>query len=404
MKNQPNDELLSAYLDGELNDAERAEVERRLADDPAAARLLEQLRSVRRVVQSLPREPLGENLTQQVIEEAERRRGGSFRPMPPARSWSERFLNRRVIAWASLTLIVGAAIAIHERWQKGSFIGEKPVKEVARADGPESWNRKPANEKLERDDAFRPPAMQAAPRTPSSPSESTAMAGVRFEKLNAPAVRNVVAKAPDASRGSVLMIRCDVSSEAARSRAFDKLLISNGIVSLQRRASLAIQAQDRRLTEAKSVKADLAKVREEDAWGEEIIEVEATPSQIEATLAGLESRPDAFPFVAVGPVEATVAKRQASGASESPSKPMQSSQSFFGYGGATSRESQRLENQRQLQLNFQDQRLANASSQQRATFVLRMVGGHAVQQAESRPAELPAFSPTPSSVAPAPRR
>ena len=404
MKNQPNDELLSAYLDGELNDAERAEVERRLADDPAAARLLEQLRSVRRVVQSLPREPLGENLTQQVIEEAERRRGELSQPVPLVRSWSERFLNRRVIAWASLTLLVGAAIAIHERWQKGSFIGEKSVKEVARAGGSESWNRKPANEKLERDDAFRPPTMQAAPRTPSSPSESTAMAGVRLEKLNAPAVRNVMAKAPDAPRGSVLVIRCDVSSEAAQSRAFDKLLISNGIVSVQRQTPPTSQVRERSLVGAASVKADWAKTQEKDARGEEIIEVEATPSQIEATLAELESRPDAFPFVAVGPVEATVAKRQASGASEMPSKPMQSSQPFFGYGGATSRESQRLENQRQLQLNFQNQRLANASSQQRATFVLRMVGGHAVQQAKSGPTKQPAYSPTPSSVAPMPRR
>ncbi len=32
----PHDELLSAYLDGELSPAEQAEVERLLASDPAA--------------------------------------------------------------------------------------------------------------------------------------------------------------------------------------------------------------------------------------------------------------------------------------------------------------------------------------------------------------------------------
>ena len=49
-----DDELLSAYIDGELSDSERAAVEARLASDPEAQHLLHQLRSVSQDVQSLP--------------------------------------------------------------------------------------------------------------------------------------------------------------------------------------------------------------------------------------------------------------------------------------------------------------------------------------------------------------
>ncbi|MEN6405120.1 MAG: zf-HC2 domain-containing protein [Thermoguttaceae bacterium] len=427
MKNQPNDELLSAYLDGELNDAERAEIERRLATDPAARRLLEQLRSVSRAVQSLPREPLGESLTRQVIEEAERRREESDRPVPSSRSWSERFFNRRVIAWASLTLMVGAAIAIHERWQNGGLVGGgKSIKEVARAGDSALSDQKPSALKPQRTGDYRPPTMQAAPaekpvaevvRSESAVRLKSAVSSEKrrsdlaesnvgaMKKGDAPRSggENVPAKAADALRDNVLVIRCDVSSEAARSQAFDKLLVRNGIVSVQRQAGQRIQSLGRSLAEAESTKADSFGRRDEDAEGEEIVEVEATPSQIEATLAGLESRPDAFPFVVVGPVEATKAKQQAYGASEPSSKPVQSPQSSFGYAAAPSRESQRLENQRQLQLNFQNQRQPVPSSlQQRAPFVLRVVDGGMAHQAVKRQVQQPAMSAPMPTGAPVP--
>jgi hypothetical protein len=69
-----HDELLSAYLDGELSTEERARVEERLAVDPVARQMLEELRSVSQAVQGLPQEALGDDLrpvillrTQQVL-------------------------------------------------------------------------------------------------------------------------------------------------------------------------------------------------------------------------------------------------------------------------------------------------------------------------------------------------
>lgn len=51
------DELLSAYLDGEVTEAERAAVEARLARDPVARALLEELRTLSNSLHSLPRDP-----------------------------------------------------------------------------------------------------------------------------------------------------------------------------------------------------------------------------------------------------------------------------------------------------------------------------------------------------------
>gem|GEM_PF-4705779 len=51
------DELLSAYLDGEVTEAERAAVVARLARDPAARALLEELQALSSALHTLPRDP-----------------------------------------------------------------------------------------------------------------------------------------------------------------------------------------------------------------------------------------------------------------------------------------------------------------------------------------------------------
>ncbi len=65
-----DDELLSAYLDGELTADERAAVEARLATDPAAQQLLHELRSVSQSVQALPIETLGRDFSEEILSRA----------------------------------------------------------------------------------------------------------------------------------------------------------------------------------------------------------------------------------------------------------------------------------------------------------------------------------------------
>src|SRR3972149_4941961 len=67
-----DDELLSAYLDDELTPEERARVEGRLAVDPAARQIVEQLRGGGRSVQELPQESVGVDLRDAILERAQR--------------------------------------------------------------------------------------------------------------------------------------------------------------------------------------------------------------------------------------------------------------------------------------------------------------------------------------------
>jgi hypothetical protein len=79
-RHEIDDELLSAYLDDELSPDQRAAVEARLAQDPAARETLHQLRAVSQAVQALPQEIVGHDLGEAVL----RRVSPGEPPSPPA--------------------------------------------------------------------------------------------------------------------------------------------------------------------------------------------------------------------------------------------------------------------------------------------------------------------------------
>ncbi|MCO6453870.1 MAG: zf-HC2 domain-containing protein [Pirellulaceae bacterium] len=72
-RDELSDELLSAYLDGELSGDERREVERLLSEDPARRQALEELQALSGGFQSLPRYELAEDFYQRVLAVAEQR-------------------------------------------------------------------------------------------------------------------------------------------------------------------------------------------------------------------------------------------------------------------------------------------------------------------------------------------
>jgi anti-sigma factor RsiW len=101
-------EDLSAYLDGELPDAQRAQVERLLASDPDARAILEDLRRVSTLTGSLPRRNAPADTDQRVLARLEREAllaGESPRlPVPPLRTW------RGLALAASLAIFVIAGL------------------------------------------------------------------------------------------------------------------------------------------------------------------------------------------------------------------------------------------------------------------------------------------------------
>lgn len=120
MNHPPDPELLSAYLDGELPPTERAEVGRWLASDPAAQQLLDELRTLSGRLRSLPQRQVGVDLSQRVLEAAERqmlnpRPDVDARPVPAGNFWGtlrRRFLQPRALAWTAAILLVAAALTI----------------------------------------------------------------------------------------------------------------------------------------------------------------------------------------------------------------------------------------------------------------------------------------------------
>lgn len=72
MNTQQADELLSAYLDGELSAEEQSQIERWLAEDPARRKKLAQLQVLRGALQALPREELPAEFPSRVLKIIER--------------------------------------------------------------------------------------------------------------------------------------------------------------------------------------------------------------------------------------------------------------------------------------------------------------------------------------------
>ncbi|MBX7164910.1 MAG: zf-HC2 domain-containing protein [Pirellulales bacterium] len=72
MQNVPQEELLSALIDGELSPAEAAQVRAWVAENPAAQQLLEELQSLRTSLQRLPKQALDGGFAERVLRQAER--------------------------------------------------------------------------------------------------------------------------------------------------------------------------------------------------------------------------------------------------------------------------------------------------------------------------------------------
>jgi Putative zinc-finger len=205
-----NDELLSAYLDGELSADERAAVEARLATDPAAQQLLHELRSVSQSVQALPTESLGRDLSDDIIRRARVERGstdmvvggspgsvvhGSPDPAPsrdrrsPSTPSSEIpfvdslpkiriFNSKRAWIWAAMTLAAGLLIMfVQSRDESANKLPSVAVRNHDEAQiRPTDEAGQPARREL---------SISAAPKSPSPPPTTIASESDRHEKVDA---------------------------------------------------------------------------------------------------------------------------------------------------------------------------------------------------------------------------
>jgi hypothetical protein len=177
MTDLPENELFSAYLDGELTAEEQAQVEQLLATSAAARQLMDELRTLSSTLQSLPIRKPRVDLSQRVLRAAERQilsggdvrtpsggdsrlpSGHDVRPAdagqvpepaaPPAsivgRDLWKRFLRPRSLLWAAAIFLVALFLRLQEAGRPnlpdaGPHRGEQIAMEQARdrARGPSS--------------------------------------------------------------------------------------------------------------------------------------------------------------------------------------------------------------------------------------------------------------------------
>ncbi len=125
MLDLPENELFSAYIDGELTAEEQADVEQILNDNPEARQLVDELRSLSSSLQSLPAYKLDEDLASRVLRQAEREMlAEPAAPLPKFHqvdvpgvkptSWARRLLRPRNFAWSAVAIAVAVILMVDE--------------------------------------------------------------------------------------------------------------------------------------------------------------------------------------------------------------------------------------------------------------------------------------------------
>lgn len=357
MAELPLEELVSAYFDGELSGDERVRAERLLVEEPRARQLLNEFRALRAGVRELPRHSLPADFSQQVLKRAERQmlagQPAPVRPTAdastasasqPGQPWSERV--RRPLIYSILAASIAFALMAldpNQRAQRDQVARHQRSDAAAR---PAAEDKAVAtDEKLRRATTAPPAPSMAAPRNAAPsiaapgmasgpladtvpavtsggalPAASSATERLEESPLpkeggldnNGPALRfggqaesgsgRIDARQgaetqADLDAAGLLVVECMVAPEALKNEAFQQVLARQQV-----QWSYA-PLPDGEVAAAGSRDSIRAKQAYEAVDASvKLLYVEATPEQMEKTLAELSAQPQNFPAVAVDPV------------------------------------------------------------------------------------------------------
>ncbi len=277
------EELLSAYLDGEVSPEERARVEQWLAESSELRQMRDELLSIRTDLQALPRHQVGHDLAAVVMH----RSSTASAPDPSSRSapaadsttasdtslgsivveWWNRGSQGRRFLWPALAVAAALAILVFDARQRPAD-SEFEVAQVPEAAPAELREETPASaaasaeqpniggtSEMPMPEASEPPAADSRPRD-SYPVSAPPSAGRRapaperdqsdfFEAMpksapadgatrgvaptNAPGPVPKAGEALSAQAPAVETIICPVTLRYLEDRKFEKLLDANGV-------------------------------------------------------------------------------------------------------------------------------------------------------------------------------
>lgn len=349
-------ELISAYVDGQLDAAERAQAQRLLDEQPALRQLRDELLSYRQSLQALPKRGLPSDFAARVLAQAEREvlRGGNLSQAvgqgePATRSIARpaalddglkspwrRFA--RPAAWASLAVAAALAISVINREPEGLEHktvalaptegrggGTNPLPPVMTKGGPdlEPAREAPSMRAATRDEALPSnmagePAVDAiAPATPGQADAEGSPAAVGGRRMRVPAEdlnaksslerldagANVANAAPSSD---LLLFQCDVTPQAVAENRLQRALLSQQIELVAEEtvghAEGAAKDDNARGKVGYDKSAGVAAaVENQSASPVQLVYVEATAAQLEAALEQLVDQPEQFVNINVVP-------------------------------------------------------------------------------------------------------
>jgi len=253
------------------------------------------------------------------------------------------------MTWLALAATIAIMIRISERWQR-----VEPVVD--------------ANNRIA---LVKPPQPATGPAAPPS----IRAAGDQKPTIGQTAFARQMLRAANAGE-SVSLVRCNISPDAAQKQAFEKLLDANGVVWRQRPEPSwpsGGELKEKVTRQAQQLPSDRSLFWQSTAAGEEnLVEVEATAAQLDATLAGLKAQPDLFRSFSVQPN--LHAYRRETSAFGAGGKNRLSSQPTAGKSPLAAEASSKAE--QHVQSHVQRQPPTLPPARQRVLFVLHVVGDH----------------------------
>lgn len=169
-------EQLTAYLDGELSPARRAEVDKLLSEDPDARALLLELQQTSRLVSALPREPTPDGLADTVVQRMERQDLLGDSPANRPRSSQVVSWSRRVAVAASIALVGTAVWIAWPHFAQVMNVEKLPVR-LAQADKVQEASTPPPREERGPSDLGK--ANSPRPSAGPAPGDAVASRKVR---------------------------------------------------------------------------------------------------------------------------------------------------------------------------------------------------------------------------------
>jgi len=138
MPDPVNDELLSAYLDNEVSDEERAVVQRALEESPETRTSYESLKQVQSRLQAIPRLTLAEDFHERVVREAERRsQGHSVMPVTALSAYTVKWIGISTFAATVAAALVVALVIAFNRHAPEIVENPNPVRpDLVQEDAP----------------------------------------------------------------------------------------------------------------------------------------------------------------------------------------------------------------------------------------------------------------------------